>query len=202
VSVDGTGSYGRAVYVCRSNPFVRCLAVFCLAVAALVAVPPAGARPTATFVSKLYGYSIVVPGANSRWMTSFATQRWVGTSIPGIGDPELDTFSELKTGRTYLVAAQPTGSSLKAWTTFVIAARPSVCVRPTSPRRATLGGEPAELVTWSCTDGYRVMVITALHAGKGYFMLQASPVFGSRPLPAASDLPALNAARQSFRFSR
>jgi len=190
------------VYACRSTPFVRCLGMFCLAISALVAVPPAGARPAATFVSKLYGYSIVLPGATSRWSTSFATRRWLDASIPGIGDPQLDSFTELKTGRTYLLAARPTGSSLEKWTKFVVAARPSVCVRPTSPKRATLAGEPAEVVTWSCTDGYRVIVITALHAGKGYFMLQASPIFGSRPLPRTSELPAFKAARQSFRFSR
>lgn len=184
----------------RSTSFVRCLAVFCLIAAALVAIPPAAARPTATFVSKLYRYSIVLPGATSRWSTSFATQRWLDASIPGIGDPQLDTFTELKTGRTYLLAARPTRSSLEKWTKFVIAARPPVCVEPTSPKRATLAGEPAEVVTWSCTDGYRVIVITALHAGRGYFMLQASQTTGSTS--PTSDLPAFNAVRQSFRFSR
>jgi hypothetical protein len=181
---------------CRSTPFVCCLAAFCVAVSAL-AVPPATARPTATFVSKLYGYSIVLPGATSHWTHSFATQRWLGESIPGIGDPRLDTFTDLKTGRTYLLAARPTGSSLEKWTKFVIAARPPICVNPTSPQRATLAGQPAEMVTWSCADQYRVIVITALHARRGYFMLLASPTTLSR----TSDLPAFNAARQSFRFS-
>jgi hypothetical protein len=172
------------------------LVAFCAAVSTLG--PAAAARPTATFVSKLYRYSIVLPGATSRWSTTFATQRWPGDAIPGIGDPELDSFTDSKTGLTYLLAARPAGSSLKAWAKSVIAARPSICIKPTSPKRATLAGEPAELVTWSCTDGYRVIVITALHAGRGYFMLQASPTTLSR----TSDLPAFNAARQSFRFSR
>jgi hypothetical protein len=172
--------------------------MFCLAISTLVAVPPAGARPAATFVSKLYRYSIVLPGATSRWSTSFASQRWLDASIPGIGDPQLDTFTDGKTFRTYLLAARPTGSSLEKWTKFVIAARPSVCEKPTSPKRATLAGGPAEVVTWSCTDGYTVFVITALHAGRGYFMLLASPTALSR----TSDLAAFNGARQSFRFSR
>jgi hypothetical protein len=182
----------------RSTPFRPCLAAFCVAVSALVAVPPAAARPTATFVSKLYRYSIVLPGATSHWSPTFATQRWLDASIPGIGDPHLDTFTDRKTGRTYLLAARPTGSSLEKWTKFVITARPPICVNPTSPKRATLAGQPAEMVTWSCADQYRVIVITALHARRGYFMLLASPTTLSR----ASDLPALNAARQSFRFSR
>jgi hypothetical protein len=182
----------------RSTPFVCCLAAFCVAVSALVAIPPAAARPTATFVSKLYRYSIVLPGATSRWSPTLATQRWLDASIPGIGDPQLDTFTDSKTGRTYLLAARPTGSSLEKWTKFVITARPPICVNPTPPKRATLAGQPAEMVTWSCADQFRVIVITALHAGRGYFMLQASPT----TLARTSDLPAFNAARQSFRFSR
>jgi len=182
----------------RSTSFVCCLTAFCAAVSALVAVSPAAARPTATFVSKLYRYSIVLPGATSRWSPTFATQRWLGASIPGIGDPQLDTFTDSKTGRTYLLAARPTGSSLEKWAKFVIAARPPICIKPTSPKKAALAGEPAEMVTWSCADQYRVIVITALHAGRGYFMLQASPT----TLARTSDLPAFNAARQSFRFSR
>ena len=182
----------------RLTPFVCCLAAFCVAVSALVAIPPATARPTATFVSKLYRYSIVLPGATSRWSPTFATQRWLDASIPGIGDPQLDTFTDSKTGRAYLLAARPTGSSLEKWAKFVIAARPPICIKPTSPKRATLAGGPAEVVTWSCGDQYRVIVITALHAGRGYFMLQASPT----SLARTSDLPAFNATRQSFRFSR
>lgn len=150
------------------------------------------------FVSKLYRYSIVLPGATSRWSSIFATQRWLGDSLPGIGDPELDTFTDVKTGRTYLLAALPTASSLEGWAKSVIGARPPICRNPTSPKRATLAGEPAEVVTWSCADGYRVIVITALHAGRGYFMLLASPTTLSR----TSDLQAFNATRQSFRFSR
>jgi len=182
----------------RSIPFGGGLVAFYVAVWALVAVPPAAARPTATFVSKLYRYSIVLPGASSHWSSTFATQRWLGASLPGIGDPQLDTFTDRKIGRTYLLAARPTGSSLEKWTKFVIAARPPICGKPNSPTRATLAGEPAEVVTWSCADGYRVIVITALHGGRGYFMLLASPV----ALARASDLPAFNAARQSFHFTR
>jgi hypothetical protein len=63
------------------------------------------------FVSKLYRYSIVLPGATSRWSSIFATQRWLGDSLPGIGDPELDTVTDVRTGRTYLLAALPTESS-------------------------------------------------------------------------------------------
>jgi hypothetical protein len=181
----------------RPIRFVCCVAAFFVAVSALVAIPPGAAQPSARFVSKLYRYSVVLPGATSSWTTSFATQRWDGASIPGIGDAQLDSF-EGNTGRTYLIAARPTRSTLVAWAKSVVGARPSVCVKPTSLKRARLAGEPAEMVTWSCSDGYRVIVITALHAGRGYFMLQASPT----SLPRTSDLPAFNATRQSFRFSR
>jgi hypothetical protein len=193
-SAPGAGERGSRR---RSTTFVCCLTALGVVVSALVVVPPVAARPAATFVSKLYRYSIALPGATSRWSATFATQRWLGGSIPGIGDPQLDTFTNIKTARTYLLAARTTGSSLEQWTKFVVAARPSICVNPTPPKRATLAGEPAEVVTWSCADRYRVIVITALHARRGYFMLVASPTVLSR----TSDLPAFDAARRSFRFS-
>lgn len=178
------------------NRFTLLAAVTLLAIAAFTAPESTPARPTATVFSRLYGYSIVLPGATGRWSTRFATQRWFEGWIPGIGDPQLDTFIEPKTGRTLLLAARPTGSSLEKWARFVIAARPAVCVKPTAPKSATLAGGPAEMITWSCTDGYRVIVVTALHAGRGYFMLLASPT----SLARSSDLPTFTATRRSFRF--
>jgi hypothetical protein len=64
----------------------------------------------------------------------------------------------------------------------------SYLVEKFSPRVAGL--------TLSCTDGYFVIGITALHAQRGYFMFVASPTSISR----ASDRRAFDAARRSFRF--
>jgi hypothetical protein len=54
----------------------------------------------------------------------------------------------------------------------------------------------ARVLSLSCTDGYVVIGITALHAERGYFMFVASPA----SLPRASYRRAFDAARQAFRF--
>jgi hypothetical protein len=61
------------------------------------------------------------------------------------------------------------------------------------PRRA-----PARMLTWVCRDGYRLFVIAALHAGRGYVLLTASPTAA----PRASDLRDSNSVRASFRFPK
>ena len=47
-------------------------------------------------------------------------------------------------------------------------------------------------------DGYRLFVIAALHAGRGYVLLAASPTAASR----AFDLRDFNSVRASFRFPK
>lgn len=172
------------------------VAASCALVSALLVVPAATALPTKTFVSKRYAYSITLPGKSSRWSAHFATDDWSSNSIGGIGSAAIDTFSDLLTGRSYLLAAQPTTADLGQWTQFVISARSPRCGAPKSSSASTLAGVPARIATWSCTDGYRVIVIAALHAQRGYFMLVASPTILSR----ASDSLAFNIARRSFRF--
>ena len=56
--------------------------------------------------------------------------------------------------------------------------------------------DAARLLTWSCTDNYNAIGITALHAHLGYFMIVASPTTSSR----ASNRTAFSRARASFRF--
>jgi hypothetical protein len=86
----------------------QCVAALSVAAAALLLAPAAAARPTTKFVSKRYGYSIVFPGRHSRWAASFATEDWSSDLIGGIGAPGIDTFRDLKTGRSYLLAARQT----------------------------------------------------------------------------------------------
>jgi hypothetical protein len=152
--------------------------------------------PETRFLSKLYAYSIVLPGGSGRWSSSFATVKWSSAAIEH-GSPEFDTYIDAQGGRIYFLAARPTRSSLERWTAFVISARPSPpCGSPRSLSSSTLGGSRARVLTWSCTDGYRVFVVTALHSHRGYVMLVASPTNLSR----ASDLRDFDAARRSFRF--
>jgi hypothetical protein len=180
----------------RATGRVWCMPTLCVVVMALLLVPAATARPTATFVSKRYGYSLVLPGGSTRWRSSLAIVNWSSDSIGGIGSPAVDTFTDQLTNRTFVLAARRTRSDLKHWTAFVASARPTNCGAPKALREDTLGGARARVLTWSCTDGYKVIVIAALHAGRGYFMLVASPTNLSR----ASDLRAFDAARRSFRF--
>lgn len=168
-----------------------------MAAAALVA-PAANSRPAATFTSKLYGYSLGLPSPSSRWDVRFAIVKWSGGSLGGIGTPNLDTFTDNRTQRSFLIAARPHVTDLGKWTRVVTAGRPSVCGTSHTVGRSTLGGAPGKLVTWSCSDGYRVFAIAAIHRGRGYFLLAASP----KGLSRAADLQALNAARRAFRFAR
>jgi hypothetical protein len=161
----------------------------------------AAAAPTTKFVSKRYGYSIVLPGSSSHWSPTFASIGWSSGEIPGAGDPALDTYTDLRRGGYFLIAARqvPAGETLEKWTAVVLSARPPVCTGPRPKRlKSTLDRTPALVVTWSCTDGYWVIAITALHSGRGYFMLLASQTNLSR----ASDQRAFDAARRSFRFLR
>ena len=164
--------------------------------ATLASFPTVAAASSGTrFVSKRNGYSIVLPGSTARWFAEYATANWTDTTIPGFGDPQLDTFQDHQTGRVYLLATRP-ATSLRAWTKFVASAPPPVCSAARTLPASTLGGSPALVLTWSCSDGYNVFVLTADHAHRGYMLLVASPT----SLPRASDRSALDSVRRSFKF--
>jgi hypothetical protein len=142
------------------------------------------------------GLLVVAAAAAPGTYSTFATLNWPSTEIEH-SSPEFDSFTDLRDGRIYFLAARPSRSSLEQWTRFVISARPAPpCGAPQSLPNSMLAGSQAHVLTWSCTDGYRVFVITALHARHGYVMLVASPAKLSR----ASDVRAFDAARRSFRF--
>jgi hypothetical protein len=164
----------------------------------LVTVAAGTAAPETKFVSTRYGYSIILPGNSNRWQASYAHVTWSSGRL-GPGSPGFDTFTDLQTERAYFIASRrpPTGSTLQKCTAFVISSHPPACLAPhASLAKSMLSGAPARLLTLSCTDGYFVIGITALHAQRGYFMFVASPTSISR----ASDRRAFDAARRSFRF--
>ena len=175
----------------------RWLAALCVIVSALVLVPAAASVPNTKFVSKQYGYSIVLPGNSSRWFSSFARVTWsTGTISPDT--PAFDTFTDLRTDRLYIIGARrlPAGSTLEKWTAMFLRNRGPNCTTRSSLSNSKLSGTPARLLTWSCTDGYNAIGITALHARLGYFMIVASPTATSR----ASNRTAFNGAQASLRF--
>ena len=99
----------------------RWVAALCVIVSALVLVPAAAPAPNTKFVSKQYGYSIVLPGNSSRWFSSFARVTWsTGTISPDT--PAFDTFTDLRTDRAYIIGARrlPAGSTLEKWTTIFL----------------------------------------------------------------------------------
>jgi hypothetical protein len=176
------------------------LTIAVVAAAAVLVVPAGAATATKTkFVSKLYGYSIVLNGGSAEWSVSYAEAPWsTGPIEPGF--PSFDTYTQTATERAYVIGSrdlQPESSTLKTWTRFVISKRPPHChTRASRPRKSTLAGMRARVFAFSCTDGYRVDAVTALHAGHGYFVFVASPT----ELSLASDRRAFNSARRSFRF--
>jgi hypothetical protein len=169
----------------------------CMIVAALVLVPAAASAPNTKFVSKQYGYSIVLPGNSSRWFSSFARVTW-STATISPDTSAFDTFTDLRTNRLIVIGARrlPTGSTLEKWTAIFLRNRGPNCTTRASLSNSKLSGTPARLLTWSCTDGYKAIGITALHAHLGYFMIVASPTTS----PRVANLTAFSGARESFRF--
>ena len=175
----------------------RWVAALCVIVSALVLVPAAASASSTKFVSKQYGYSIVLPGNSSRWFSSLARVTWsTGTISPDT--PAFDTYTDLRTDRLYIIGARrlPAGATLQKWTTMFLKNRGPNCTTPPTLSNSNLSRTPARLLTWSCTDGYNAIGITALHAHLGYFMIVASRTTSSR----AANRTAFNGARASFRF--
>ena len=175
----------------------RWVVALCVILSALVLVPVAAPAQNTKFVSKQYGYSIVLPGNSSRWFSSFARVTWSSGPISP-DTAAFDTFTDLRTERLYIIGARrlPAGSTLDRWTAIFLRNRGPNCTTDASLSNSKLAGTPARLLAWSCTDGYSAMGITALRANLGYFMLVASRTTGSR----ASDRTAFSGARASFRF--
>jgi hypothetical protein len=178
---------------------IRWLSMLCALVAALVVVPVAGARSAAPFVSHRYKYSIALPGASNRWSAQFASSNLPSSASEGdIHSPFTDVFTELKTERLYILASRPNQANLRKWAQFVISIRPKPECGPASPLPpTTLAREHALAFSWSCPPLGRVgIMVAALHAGRGYFLLVSSRATSSR----ASEVRAFDKARNSFRF--
>jgi hypothetical protein len=178
------------------------LPTLCGLVVALAVVPVSSARSAATFVSHRYRYSIVLPGPSNRWTAEPATFNLSGSATEGaIHSPFTDVFTDSTTDRLYILASRPNQSNLRKWARFVISIRPKPeCGPAHSLPRTTLAGAPALAFGWSCgaPAGREGIMVAALHAGRGYFMLVSSLATSSR----ASEVRAFDAARRSFRFLR
>jgi hypothetical protein len=181
----------------RLRPPALWLFGFLLALVLVASVDAASA--STRFVSKRYGYSIVLPGGSGRWVVDLATANWTsGVITPHFA--AIDTFSDRRNGRLYLLAARrpPATVTLAKWTRFVLARFPAGCRADGSFSSSTLAGAPGRVFTASCTDGFKGIAIAALHAHRGYFLIVAAGKASS----LASSRQAFSAARRAFRYTR
>ena len=167
-------------------------ASFLVAVLALMLGPVAEGTPKTTFVSKRYGYSMVLAGGSARYLTVHASTTWSGSG-PGPSDPAFDQINDLKTHSLYMVAAKriPPGWTLRRWTSFTI----SITVPPCTDKQQTLtksslGGAPALVYELKCAEGL-VFQLGAIYAHRGYFVIYTAD---------AVDRRAFKAALRSFHF--
>lgn len=158
------------------------------------------AAPTATtarqFKSQRYRFRVTLTRA---WAEADAQSAWNGKKLEGVGSPHFANFED-PTGRTLVAAAArvATGTGLAEWRAAMVRAAPPVCSESASVEHTSLGGEPALAWTATCSDGYRVNKIAALHARRGYMVLLPSPTANG----TTKDRRIFESIRRSFRFIR
>jgi hypothetical protein len=163
-----------------------------VAVAATLAAA-ADAAPSRVFVSKRYGYSIVLPAG---WTSHPASSAWAG-GAPFLNEAQVD-IHQAGDGRALAAAAKslPTATTLRKWASaYVGTALPSFCTKSSGYRATTLGGAPALAYTGRC-EIHDVTIALTVRRGRGYVLGLGSP----SEYPAAADGRIFEAARRSFRF--
>jgi hypothetical protein len=121
-----------------------------------------GSAPRSKFVSKLYGYELVLTG---RYRPAYATIDWSG-SFPS-GGPLVDVFSDQQ-DRKFIIAAMPVkaGTTLQKWEAAQVATKESFCTKAQAFRNTTLDGESAREFVNRCPS-YDVITLVARHAASG-----------------------------------
>ena len=155
--------------------------------------PPAAPQE---FVSKRYDFRVTL---TKDWSGEDASFDWDGKMLQGIGSPAFANFADLE-GRTLVAAAAPVAkrTQLAAWRSAMVRAAPSACSESSSVEKTTLGGEPALAWTATCSDGYDVNKLAALHGNRGYMIFLPSPDTNDD----AVDRRIFESIRRSFRFTR
>jgi hypothetical protein len=134
---------------------------------------PSSTKPQAeTFVSGRYGFSITPPGGSS---IAHSTVAWDASCLCPLDDPAWDRASV--DHRTLVVAATAVDSAmdLARWRARIVKLAPPVCDESEAATKVKIGGEDALEWTASCSDGFHVIKLAALHGGRGYVVLFASP---------------------------
>jgi hypothetical protein len=173
--------------------------IFAVAVVAAAAGATAHATANTTFVSKMYGYSIVLPGD---WVSRPASVRWTG-GPPVSTSREIDLYVRAADGRDVRVAAVtiPRSSTLRGWTRSFVDTVPAAvgCTTAGVLRPSALGGAPALRFEGRCASAAEDFLMAAtVRRGRAYLFALVSPSSYS----GASDRRVFETVRRSFRFVR
>jgi hypothetical protein len=155
------------------------------------------AAPPQKFISQQYSFRVTL---TEDWSEDDALVAWNGKKLQGLGSDAFANFTDPPTGRTLVAAAarEAKGMGLAEWRAAMVRAAPPVCADSSSVGQTTLGGEPALAWTATCSDGYDVNKLAALHERRGYMILLASPKANDN----AEDRAIFESTRRSFRFTR
>jgi hypothetical protein len=155
------------------------------------------ASPPQRFMSQRYGFRLTL---TKDWSEDDALVDWNGKKLQGLGSAAFANFTDPATGRTLVAAAARVakGMGLAEWRAAMVRAAPAVCSESSSVEETTLAGEPALAWTATCSDGYDVNKLAALHGTRGYMILLASPTANDN----AEDRRTFESIRRSFRFTR
>jgi hypothetical protein len=148
------------------------------------------------FVSHRYGFGVTLP---ADWSGHDARVNWNGKRLQGLNSAAFANFTDPTTGRTLVVGASPVakGTGLPNWRAAMVRAAPDVCSDAPAAQHTTLGGEPGLDWTSTCSDGYNVIKLAALHGQRGYMILLASTSGDA----TAANRRIFESLRRSFRFT-
>jgi hypothetical protein len=158
---------------------------------------PSAAASSNTFASRLYGYGLVVPLG---WQTQTAESSWLSGGLEGRCPSDWDCFTGPSGEPTLAAAAAsvPADLTLHQWRLRMKFGLAEGCVDSADKTATTLGGEPAETWTTTCEgEGLHSTKVVALHAGRGYIVLYASPI----GVGLDADRAALDSILATFRFA-
>jgi hypothetical protein len=158
---------------------------------------PSAADGSNSFASRLYGYGLVVP---TGWQTQTAESSWLSGGLEGRCPSDWDCFTGPSGEPTLAAAAAsiPADLTLHQWRLRMKFGLPEGCVDSADKTATTLGGEPAETWTTTCEgEGLHSTKVVALHAGRGYIVLYASPI----GVGLDADRAALDSILATFRFA-
>jgi hypothetical protein len=158
---------------------------------------PTSAAGSNTFASRLYGYGLIVPPG---WQTQTAESSWVSGGLEGRCPSDWDCFSGSSGEPTLAAAATavPADLTLDQWRLRMHVGLPVGCIDSAQTTATTLGGEPAQTWTTTCQgEGLHATKVGALHAGRGYMILFASPI----SIGLEADRAELSSILATFRFA-